>query len=195
MGTNTTTCEISPDELASLAAFFDRPGPRYTSYPTAVQFSDSFKGRDYFDHLRRAAGRLGEPLAIYVHLPFCERRCTYCACEVIPTRKRHVVDEYLAHLQMEIRLVAGVLGERNGVRVLHLGGGTPTFLRPADLEKLFNVLRTRFRFVEDCEISVELDPRVTTAEHIQTLKALGANRVSLGVQDIDPAVQEAIGRF
>jgi oxygen-independent coproporphyrinogen-3 oxidase len=114
---------------------------------------------------------------------------------VIPTRKRHVVDEYLAHLQMEIRLVASALGERNGVRVLHLGGGTPTFLRPVDLEKLFAVLRTRFRFIEDCEISVELDPRVTTAEHLRTLKALGVNRVSLGVQDIDPAVQEAIGRF
>src|SRR6185503_9497599 len=98
-------------------------------------------------------------------------------------------------LQLEIKLVADGLGERSRVRVLHLGGGTPTFLRPAELEKVFGMLRARFEILEDCEISVELDPRVTTAEHLRTLLGLGVNRVSLGVQDFDPGVQEAIGRL
>src|SRR6266498_5172371 len=100
MGTNALHCEISPDGLASLAALFDPPGPRYTSYPTAVQFSESWKGREYFEHLRRAEGRSQEPLALYVHIPFCDRRCAYCACEVVATRKRLVAGDYLAHLQL-----------------------------------------------------------------------------------------------
>jgi oxygen-independent coproporphyrinogen-3 oxidase len=187
--------ERSVEELAALAARFDKPGPRYTSYPTAVEFNESFGPDEYRVRLAEASRRPGDPLSIYIHIPFCIRRCSYCGCHTIATRKRSVADSYLDHLEREIDLVAGLLGDRKGVKVLHLGGGTPTYLEPAQIERLFGALDRRFRRMEGIEISSELDPRVTTDAHLRTLRSLGVNRVSLGVQDFDPGVQEAIGRL
>jgi oxygen-independent coproporphyrinogen-3 oxidase len=186
--------ELPASELAALAARYDRPGPRYTSYPTAVQFTEGFGPEDYLRSLEAASARSEEPLSVYIHLPFCARRCAYCGCQVIATEKKSVADAYLDHLEMEIHLVARALGRRRGLQVLHLGGGTPTYLNPVQLERLFAALGERFHDCPGAEISAELDPRVTTSEHLKTLRALGANRVSVGVQDFTPEVQEAIGR-
>jgi oxygen-independent coproporphyrinogen III oxidase len=180
--------------LDSLAARYDRAGPRYTSYPTAVQFTEEFGPADYTRCLQEASGAGDEPWSMYIHVPFCARRCTYCGCQVIPTRKRSVATDYLDHLELEINLVAGMLGERRRLQVLHLGGGTPTFLTPEELERMFAALGRRFPFCEGAEVSVELDPRATTEAHLETLRRLGVNRVSVGVQDLTPVVQQAIGR-
>jgi len=187
--------DLSLEELSALAARFDRPGPRYTSYPTAVQFSESFGPPDYLERLERASERPGEPLSMYIHIPFCARRCNYCGCHTLASAQKSLVEDYLERLEGEIDLVAEPLGTRRSLKVLHLGGGTPTYLRPAQLERLFGKLRKRFETSPGAEISVELDPRVTTELHIRTLRSLGVNRVSLGVQDFNPSVQEAIGRF
>jgi oxygen-independent coproporphyrinogen-3 oxidase len=185
---------LDPGLLESLAARYDRAGPRYTSYPTAVQFTEEFGPADYRKSLQDASLACGEPWSIYIHVPFCARRCTYCGCQVIPTRKRSAADDYLDHLEMEIELVAGMLGERRRLKVLHLGGGTPTFLTPEELERLFAALARRFPACEGAEVSVELDPRATTDAHLKALRARGVNRVSVGVQDLTPEVQQAIGR-
>ena len=186
--------ELSLEEISGLAARFDRPGPRYTSYPTAVQFNEGFGPADYARRLQDASARPQEPISAYIHIPFCVERCTYCGCQVIPTQKRSVVESYLDHLEKEVDLAAGLLGDRRGLKVLHLGGGTPTYLSPGEIVRLFDGLRKSFHFEPGAEISVEMDPRVTTEEHIRTLRAQGANRASLGVQDFTPEVQKAIGR-
>ena len=191
---DTASGRLDAGLVESLATRYDRAGPRYTSYPTAVQFTEEFGPAEYRKALQDASKGGDEPWSIYIHVPFCARRCTYCGCQVIPTRKRSVADDYLDHLEMEIELVAGMLGGRRRLKVLHLGGGTPTFLTPAELERLFAALGRRFPACELAEFSVELDPRATSDEHLSTLLAMGTNRVSMGVQDLTPAVQRAIGR-
>lgn len=186
--------EALPAEIEALAALFDSPAPRYTSYPTAAQFTEDFTSADYREELQRAAGRKDEPLSLYVHVPFCARRCAYCACEVTVSRSSTAAGAYLARLEVEASLLARTLAGRSGVQVLHVGGGTPTFLTPSQLDRLFSDLGARFRLLAGAEVSVEIDPRVTTPEHIAVLRSAGVNRVSLGVQDLSPRVQEAIGR-
>lgn len=180
---------------AERLARYDRPGPRYTSYPTAVEFHDGVTAERYLAMLEQASQRPDEPLALYVHLPFCSERCSFCGCNVIITRKRGVAERYLDHLEREIELVAERLGARTGVAQLHWGGGTPTYLSAPELQRLWDVLTRRFEMLPGAEVAIEVDPRVTSTEQVELLTGLGFNRFSMGVQDFDPAVQDAIGRW
>jgi len=178
-----------------LLARYDRPGPRYTSYPTAVEFHPEFTESDYRERLAAADADAAAPLSVYAHLPFCEERCLYCGCNVVITHHRDLAERYLQHLFLEIDLVARHLPHRRTVSQLHWGGGTPTYYPARDLERLFRVWEERFTFLPDAEVGIEIDPRVTNAEHITTLRRLGFNRLSMGVQDFAPEVQEAVCRI
>jgi oxygen-independent coproporphyrinogen-3 oxidase len=181
---------IDPELLAR----YNRPGPRYTSYPTAPHFDTVFGPDQYAQRLAEANRRSDDPLSLYVHIPFCEHRCLYCGCHVVITRREDVVTQYLQHLQREIRLVAEALPDRRDVLQLHWGGGTPTHLTPEEIRELFAVFTECFALLPEAEVAVEIDPRVTTREHIDTLAELGFNRLSMGVQDFTPEVQEAVER-
>ncbi len=183
-----------PLRAAALLQQYDRPGPRYTSYPTAVEFSERFDEVAYRERLRGAASATGEPLSLYLHLPFCEARCTYCGCMTIITRKREVAARYLEYLKREIAMVAAELNGRRRVVQYHWGGGTPTYLSPAQIEELHAHVATHFDIDPAGESAVEVDPRVTSAEQLRVLHSLGFNRLSMGVQDFTPEVQAAIGR-
>jgi oxygen-independent coproporphyrinogen-3 oxidase len=182
------------DSVASLLRQYDRPGPRYTSYPTAVEFNESFGEAAYRQHLEAAAAAEDEPLSLYLHLPFCEARCSYCGCMVIITQKREVAVRYLDHLEREIALLAQALGRRRRIVQHHWGGGTPTYLSVDQIRRLHASVARWFEFAPDAEQAIEIDPRVTTREQLDLLRALGFNRLSMGVQDFTPGVQEAIGR-
>jgi oxygen-independent coproporphyrinogen-3 oxidase len=173
---------------------YDRPGPRYTSYPTAVEFGASFDEAAYRRQLARAAEAPGEPLSLYVHLPFCEERCSFCGCMVIITRKREVAARYLDFLHREIAMLAEALGGRRRVVQYHWGGGTPTYLAPAQMEALHAAVTRHFEIRPGAEVAIEVDPRVTSFEQVDLLRRLGFNRLSMGVQDFDPVVQEAVNR-
>jgi oxygen-independent coproporphyrinogen-3 oxidase len=179
---------------AQLVRIFDRPGPRYTSYPTAVEFSSDFGERDYLARLEEAAGVADEPLSLYVHLPFCQTRCSFCGCSVIVTEKRYVAARYLEYLHREVDMVAARLRGRRHVVQYHWGGGTPTYLDPAQLEALQARVLRHFDIAADAEQAIEVDPRVTTHEQLDVLRRLGFNRLSVGVQDFSPVVQDAIDR-
>ncbi len=174
---------------------YDRPGPRYTSYPTAPIWNDSVTSETYREVLRSAAQRPNEPLALYCHIPFCRQRCFYCACNTCVTKKREQIDRYLQHLEREMDEVAALLGERRSVNQLHFGGGTPTFIGIEGLTRLLEKLRAQFTPSPTCELSIEIDPREVERQDIDTLHTLGFNRISFGVQDFDPAVQRAVGRI
>ncbi len=180
---------------AELLARYDRPGPRYTSYPTAVEFHPGFTEADYRERLAAADRLADEPLSVYAHLPFCEERCLYCGCNVVITKRRDVSDQYLEHVLAEIDLLARHLPHRRRVSQMHWGGGTPTFYPAADLERLFRAFSECFTFTPDAEIGIEVDPRVTTHEQIAALRRLGFNRLSMGVQDFAPEVQRAVHRI
>ena len=181
---------ITPELLAR----WDRPGPRYTSYPTAPQFHPAFTAGDYAHALARAAGRPHEPLSMYIHIPFCEARCTYCGCNVVIARRRGIEEAYLAHLEQELQLVAAALGQRRSVAQLHWGGGTPTYLTPEQCQRLHAAFCRYFTLTSEAEVAVEVDPCVTTDDHLTTLRNLGFNRLSLGVQDLDDRVQRSVQR-
>lgn len=174
---------------------YDRPGPRYTSYPTAAEFHDGVGGGEYAERLKAAATRPDDALGLYFHLPFCEERCSFCACNVVITKKREVNTRYLGILAKEVRDVAARLGDRGRVRQLHWGGGTPTYLTPDEMIELDRVTREHFDLEPDREQAIEIDPRVTSFEHLAVLRELGFNRLSLGIQDFTPAVQEAVNRI
>jgi oxygen-independent coproporphyrinogen III oxidase len=179
---------------AELLARYDSVGPRYTSYPTAVDFHAGYGDADYRRSLA-AANQLGDaPLSVYTHIPFCVERCWFCGCHTYATTRHDVVNAYLAHLEVEMARVAACLPDRRKVAQYHLGGGTPTYLSPDELRRLVTSFKLHFNFLPGAELAIEVDPRVTTIEHIDTLGELGFSRISMGVQDFDPAVQEAIGR-
>jgi oxygen-independent coproporphyrinogen-3 oxidase len=180
---------------ADLLRRYDRPGPRYTSYPTAVEFSEAFGPAEYRARLAGAAARPDLPHSLYAHVPFCRSRCSFCACTVLITRNPRVSEKYLGYLLREIDLVAPLLGERRRVKQLHWGGGTPTYLDPGQIRTLFGKFREHFVLEPDAEVALEVDPRVTSTEQMEVLRSLGFNRVSMGVQDLDDAVQEAIHRI
>lgn len=185
---------VTPELLTK----FDTPGPRYTSYPTVDCFVEAFGEADYLHALsqRRAGSLLGcMPLSLYLHLPFCESLCYYCACSKIVTRDHDRVARYLRYLEREAQLHALRLGSRQTVTQLHLGGGTPTFLSDAELDELMAMLRRHFRLAAGAECAIEVDPRTVDADRLAHLKALGFNRLSLGVQDFDPVVQKAVHRI
>ncbi len=179
---------------AELLARYDRPGPRYTSYPTAVEFTDELREGLYEDKLRAANEHPDDPLSVYVHLPFCEKRCLFCGCHVIVSPDRAQARPYLELLSREIELVAERLASRRTVSQLHLGGGTPTYHAPAELDALLGRFFRHFETAPGAELAVEVDPRATTFEHLDVLAAHGFNRLSLGVQDFTADVQQAIGR-
>ncbi len=173
---------------------YDRPGPRYTSYPTAVEFDASFDEAAYRDRLAHAAQETDAPLSLYAHLPFCEARCSFCACSVIITRKRQVAVRYLEYLHREIEMLGKALGDRRRVVQYHWGGGTPTYLAPAQMRALHETVTRHFDIATTAEVAIEIDPRVTTLEQLDLLRELGFNRLSMGVQDFTPEVQRAVNR-
>ncbi|MFI5280889.1 MAG: oxygen-independent coproporphyrinogen III oxidase [Gemmatimonadales bacterium] len=185
---------IARQVTAQLLARYDRPGPRYTSYPTAIEFSDGFAREEYEARLAQADGLGDAPLSLYVHLPFCRERCLFCGCHVIIAKRHQVATPYLELLGREVDLLAERLPNRRRFAQLHLGGGTPTYFTPAELTWFLKRLLLRFRPLPGAELAVEVDPRVTTTAHVDALADVGFNRMSLGVQDLTPDVQQAIGR-
>jgi oxygen-independent coproporphyrinogen-3 oxidase len=184
---------ITPDLLTR----FDVPGPRYTSYPTADRFVEAFGEADYLQALeQRKSAAIGKamPLSLYVHIPFCESLCYYCACNKIITKHKDRAATYLRYLTREVALHTAHLGQGQSVSQLHLGGGTPTFLSDEELRELMHMLRRHFEFVPGGEYSVEVDPRTVDEKRLAVLAELGFNRLSFGVQDFDPAVQKAVHR-
>jgi oxygen-independent coproporphyrinogen-3 oxidase len=176
---------------------FDVNGPRYTSYPTADRFVEAYTADDYAQALRhRSQGQVSLlPLSLYVHIPFCESLCYYCACNKIITKHHDRGAHYLDYLTREVTLHVAQLGSGQSVSQLHLGGGTPTFLSDDELARLMAMLRAHFNLVPGGEYSVEVDPRTVDADRLQALARLGFNRISFGVQDFDPEVQKAVHRI
>lgn len=172
---------------------YNRPGPRYTSYPTAPVWKDDF-GPDDLEKYYAIADKRATPLSLYMHLPFCESLCLFCACNVSIQKDKSVAIPYLAALKREIEHVAKHVSRARPVIQFHWGGGTPTYLSPAQLADLFAFTRERFSFAPDAEIGLEVDPRVTSREHLETLRALGFNRLSMGIQDFERTVQQTIHR-
>ena len=174
---------------------FDKPGPRYTSYPTADRFAEAFGPADAARALQ--ASRVfspAAPLSLYVHIPFCESLCYYCACNKIITRHHERAGGYLDALETELALVVESLGTGRPVSQLHFGGGSPTFLSDEELARLMRVLESRFRLTPGSEVSIEVDPRTVTPQRLAHLRSLGFNRLSFGVQDFDAQVQKAVHR-
>lgn len=184
----------SPSTLQLLERY-DRPGPRYTSYPTALEFNDGVRHDVYVERLARLNRAGDASLSFYAHLPFCEHRCSFCGCNVVITPHREVASRYLQAVEQEIDLLASHLPDRRIIGQMHWGGGTPTYYTPDQLGHLFDRLRQHFSFTADAEIGIEIDPRVTTHAHLDRLRSLGFNRLSMGVQDFDPKVQEAVNRI
>jgi oxygen-independent coproporphyrinogen-3 oxidase len=173
---------------------YNRPGPRYTSYPTAPVWKDDFGPEDFEKYCARADDR-ASPVSLYMHLPFCESLCLFCACTVSIQKDKTVAIPYLDKLKREIDHMAGHVSKKRPVIQFHWGGGTPTYLSPAQMDDLFGHTRERFSFAPDAEIGIEIDPRVTSREHLETLRRLGFNRLSMGIQDFEPKVQETIHRI
>ncbi len=185
---------MSPDLLRR----YDVAGPRYTSYPTADRFVEAFGESDYLQALqqrREGVAVKAYPLSLYIHIPFCEALCYYCACNKIITKHHERGAEYLRYLEREVALNVAHLGAGQTVSQLHLGGGSPTFLSDDELRALMAMLRRNFEFAPGGEYSIEVDPRTVTAERLNTLALLGFNRLSFGVQDFDPDVQKAVHRI
>jgi oxygen-independent coproporphyrinogen III oxidase len=174
---------------------FDVPGPRYTSYPTADRFVEAFTERDYIQALlQRRMGSMALPLSLYVHIPFCDSLCYYCACNKVITKHHSKGAEYLRYLARELDLQVEHFGQGHTVSQMHFGGGTPTFLSDEELEDLVSMIRRHFTLVPGGEYSIEVDPRTVTNARLQHLHRLGFNRLSFGVQDFDPTVQKAVHR-
>lgn len=175
---------------------YDVPGPRYTSYPTADRFVEAFTQEDYIQALRQRRGS-GQsfPLSLYVHIPFCESVCYYCACNKVVTRQHGRAAEYLHYLAREVDLQVRHCGQGHAVSQLHLGGGSPTFLSDAELSDLMAMIRRHFTLVPGGEYSIEVDPRTVNRDRLGHLFGLGFNRLSFGVQDFDPTVQKAVHRI
>lgn len=185
---------ISP----ALLQRFDVAGPRYTSYPTADRFVEAFGYDEYsaaLAHRRSGAAAMALPLSVYVHIPFCESLCYYCACNKIITKHHERAEPYLRYLSREIDLHTAQLGIGQPVSQVHLGGGTPTFFNDRQLAELMDMLRRNFTLAPGGEYSIEVDPRTVDAQRLSVLHGLGFNRLSFGVQDFDPEVQKAVHRI
>jgi oxygen-independent coproporphyrinogen III oxidase len=175
---------------------YDVSGPRYTSYPTADRFVEAFGEAELRQWLgKRNIGGIGKPLSLYVHLPFCENICYYCACNKVITRDHGRSAKYIKYLDKELSLLAPLLGADTPICQLHWGGGTPTFLSRAEMTELMIVISTRFRRAANFECGIEVDPRNSPPGLLEFLSGLGFNRLSLGVQDFDPEVQKAVHRL
>jgi len=175
---------------------YDKPGPRYTSYPTAPQFNESFKHEPYLDEIIRTNyGNNLPDLSLYFHIPFCDTLCYFCGCNMLITRNRDRVKEYIKYLKKEVDLIRPYLLADRKVAQLHWGGGTPTHLDPDEITELISYIKQSFQFKPDAEEGCEIDPRGLTREHLAALRAGGFNRISMGVQDFNDKVQKAVNRF
>ncbi|MFZ0463971.1 MAG: oxygen-independent coproporphyrinogen III oxidase [Candidatus Acidiferrales bacterium] len=181
--------EVSEDFLAK----YNRPGPRYTSYPTAPVWDEKFGQPDLQEFFAKA-DNAASPVSLYMHLPFCESLCLFCACNVVIQKDKKAAIPYLESLKTEIDHVSRFVSRGREVVQFHWGGGTPTYLSPEQLDDLFRHTRERFSFAPNSEIGVEVDPRVTSRAHLEMLRKLGFNRLSMGIQDFTPEVQKTINR-
>src|SRR5699024_779010 len=179
----------------SLLRKYDVRGPRYTSYPTAPQFTEDFTAADYAEKAQQV-GRKKAPLSLYVHIPFCNTICFYCGCNKVITANYKRAESYLDFLEIEMQMQAKWFADRE-VTQLHFGGGTPTYLNEDDLRRVMGDLGRHFRLSDapEREFSIEIDPRTVSREKLEVLAELGFNRMSLGVQDFDPNVQKAVNRI
>ncbi len=175
---------------------YDKAGPRYTSYPTALELHSEFSESDYRQQIE-LSNRNGGPLSLYLHIPFCDTVCFFCACNKIITKNRQHAEPYLNHLIGEIQLQAELFDQNRPVNQLHWGGGTPTFLNASQMQRLMQATRDYFQLYsnDQGEYSIEVDPRETDSQTIAQLRELGFNRISLGVQDFNPEVQKAVNRL
>ncbi len=175
---------------------YNRPGPRYTSYPTAPHFHEGFGPEEYRQEI--LSTNSGEPprdLSLYFHFPFCKSLCYFCACNVVITKDASRVGHYLGVLKKEIDLVSNLVDSRRQVVQMHWGGGTPTYMSPDQIRDIFGYIREKFPFAAEAEISIEIDPRTISPEHLPALREAGFNRVSFGLQDVNPEVQTTINRI
>ncbi|XXQ69333.1 oxygen-independent coproporphyrinogen III oxidase [Neisseriaceae bacterium B1] len=177
--------------IASLPA----SGPRYTSYPTADRFHDGFSRHEYIATLDKTLKDNDKPVSLYVHIPFCNVICYYCGCNKVITKDTAKADEYLTYLEKEFALLKPHLHGKHKLAQLHFGGGTPTFLSNEQLERVFQLIGEHFEFMPEGEYSIEIDPRKVSRESVFKLADLGFNRMSVGIQDFDPKVQEAVNRI
>jgi oxygen-independent coproporphyrinogen-3 oxidase len=174
---------------------YSGPGPRYTSYPTAPIFGPSFGAQQYREAIARTNGPEEQsPLSLYFHFPYCDTLCYFCGCTMLVTNHPKQISEYNEYLKKEIDMVAPSIGSHRRVMQLHWGGGTPSYLAPDEIRDIGLYIRDRFAFDPDIEASVEIDPRGLTHDHMSALRESGFNRISMGVQDFDLKVQEAVNR-
>jgi oxygen-independent coproporphyrinogen-3 oxidase len=175
---------------------YDRPGPRYTSYPPAPAFTSSFTADDFLKSLKdNNSPTNNAEISLYYHIPFCDTLCYFCGCNMLITHSRERIAEYLKYLKKEMTLSAEYFNKNRTVGQLAWGGGTPSYLNPDEIVSLASSIREHFAFSDNIEASVEIDPRGLTFEHMQAFRESGFNRVSMGVQDFDPKVQEAVNRI
>ncbi|MEV9616311.1 oxygen-independent coproporphyrinogen III oxidase [Aliarcobacter butzleri] len=173
---------------------YSKPGPRYTSYPTAPEFSETFTQNDLKEFYKNQSD--DRPLSLYIHMPFCRSACYFCGCNTIFTSKEDKKTRYIEYLKKELDILKNHLNTKRVVTQMHFGGGTPTFFSPSQLEVVITAIKEIFpNFSPDAEISCEVDPRYFTVEHMNVLKAGGCNRLSFGVQDLDEEVQKTIHRI
>ena len=184
---------ISEERLFELAERLDVRGPRYTSYPTVPVWKSDFPSIEFENALDRTAST-GDPIAVYLHLPFCNKRCLFCGCNSYITHNRERIVNYISAIEREIEKATQIMQGRIGCQWLHLGGGTPTHTPPYLLAELLDFLIKRIPPVNGAELSVEVDPRVTTKEHLKLLVEHGFRRISIGLQDLDPIVQKSVMR-
>jgi oxygen-independent coproporphyrinogen-3 oxidase len=184
--------ELRSRSIALLDAYGGR-APRYTSYPTAAQFTPAVDAATYAKWLRRLA--TGQPVSLYVHIPFCARLCWYCGCNTRAIHDRGIVSDYVGLLRREVLLVQSHLPARLAASAVHLGGGTPNMTSVQDLDTLFGALRSVFHLEPDAEIAAEIDPAQLTGEWVRAAARHGLTRASLGVQDLSPSVQAAVNRI
>ncbi len=179
--------------MLELLQKYSVPGPRYTSYPTAPYFHTGFGETDWAEALTASAPDRG--LSLYAHIPFCDSLCYYCGCNMVATRDYSKTQPYLVALEQEMARAAQLVDAKRVARQLHWGGGTPTYLNPDDIRRLMAMMRKYFTLADDAEVSCEVDPRELTYEHLAALRETGFNRLSFGVQDMDPDVQQAVNRI
>lgn len=196
MDTGLFNKKLTGNHQLALARKYSCQAPRYTSYPTALQFSDNIDLQQYRNWAQNQADS-NDALSLYVHIPFCQDICYYCACNKTVTRKEGTARQYLDHLKAELNIQSQLHGKKRKVAQMHWGGGSPTYLSDAQITELVHLLAVHFQLLEDeeQEFAIEIDPRTISENTIALLKGLGINRISLGIQDFDPLVQKAINRL
>ncbi len=173
---------------------YDKPGPRYTSYPPATEFTEKVTVEDYKRKLLESNSRK-TPLSLYFHIPFCESGCYYCGCNIIISHRKGIEKPYLERVYKEMDMLSELIDKDRKVDQLHWGGGTPNYLDADEIREFMEEIRKRFEFTENAEVSIEIDPRYATDEQLRTIKEVGFNRISMGLQDLDERVQKAVNRI